>query len=128
VNKALALATNPRTVGTSLALGRVALGIAAMAKPDLPAKPWVGAGAAATPGVQVFGRALGGRDLALGALALAARTDRARRLTVGMGALADGVDMAATLISWKDLPRAGRVLILAVTAGAVGLGAWSAAS
>lgn len=128
VSNALAVVSNPRTVGTSIALGRVALGLAAIAKPGLPAKPWIGAVPAATPAATVLGRALGGRDVALGLLALAARSDRARRLTVSMGALADGVDMAATLLSWKDLPRGGRMMILAVTVGATGLGVWSAAS
>ena len=56
------------------------------------------------------------------------KAERARRLTVGVGALADGVDMAATLLAWKDLPRGGRLMILAVTVGATGLGVWSAAS
>lgn len=129
MSNALALVTNPRALGTGIALGRVALGLAAIARPELPARPWVGAGPAATPAVQVFGRALGGRDVALGLAALAGRgRPGARRLTVGLGALADGVDMAATLLAWKDLPRGGRLMILAVTVGATGLGAWSAAN
>jgi hypothetical protein len=129
VSNAWGLVTDPRTLGTGIALGRVALGIAAMVRPDLPARPWVGAGPAATPAVQVFGRALGGRDVALGLAALAGRRrPGARRLTVGLGAFADGVDMAATLLAWKDLPRAGRLTILAVTVGATGVGVWSAAS
>lgn len=128
VSSPVPLSTSPRTVGTFIALGRVVLGLAAIAKPELPAKPWIGAAPAATPGVQVFARALGGRDVALGLAALAGqRNPCARRLTVGLGAFADGVDAAATLAAWRDLPRGGRVLILAIAGGAAGLGAWSAA-
>lgn len=128
MSNALALVANPKTIGTSIALGRIALGLAAIVKPELPAKPWIGAAPAATPGVQVFARALGGRDVALGLAALAGqRNPCARRLTVGLGALADAVDAGATLAAWKDLPRGGRLMILAVAGGAAGLGAWSAA-
>ncbi len=129
VSNPLAAMANPTTLGTAIALGRVALGVAAVVKPEIPAKPWIGAGPAGTPGVQVFARALGGRDVALGLAAVAGRRrPSARRLTVGLGALADGVDMAATLLAWKDLPRGGRLMILAVTVGATGLGVWSAAA
>lgn len=127
VSNALAFVANPRTIGTTIALGRIALGAAAVVRPELPARPWIGAGPAATPGVQVFARALGGRDVALGLAALAGQcSPRARRLTVGLGALADGVDLAATALAWKDLPRGGRLMILAITVGATGLGAYSA--
>ncbi|MGQ0842650.1 MAG: hypothetical protein ACT4QF_00810 [Sporichthyaceae bacterium] len=125
MSNALSFATSPRTIGAGIALGRVVLGAAAIAKPALPAKPWIGAGPAAEPGVQVFARALGGRDIALGVLALASG-GRTRRLAVGLGAMADAVDMSATLLHWKDLPPRDRWGILAVTAGAAGLGTWAA--
>jgi hypothetical protein len=60
-----------RRGATTVAVGRVALGMTALAWPAVPARPWVGASAdnvAAT----VFGRALGARDVALGLGALAA--------------------------------------------------------
>jgi hypothetical protein len=50
----------------AVAAGRVALGLTALAWPVVPARPWVGA-AADDLAVRVFGRALGARDLALGA-------------------------------------------------------------
>src|ERR1017187_9224043 len=49
----------------AVAAGRVALGLAALAWPSGPARPWVGA-AADDLTARVFGRALGARDLALG--------------------------------------------------------------
>ena len=55
----------------AVAAGRVAIGLTALAWPAVPARPWVGA-AADDLAARVFGRALGGRDLALGLGALAA--------------------------------------------------------
>ena len=52
-----------RQGATAVAAGRVALGVTALAWPSVPARPWVGAGAD-NVAAQVFGRALGARDLA----------------------------------------------------------------
>src|SRR5690348_1882163 len=60
-----------RHAATAVAAGRVALGVAALARPSVPARPWVGASADEL-GARVFGRALGARDIALGLGALAA--------------------------------------------------------
>jgi hypothetical protein len=72
--------------------------------------------------VQVLARALGARDLALGVTGLA----RPAPATAGLGAFADGVDLAATLLAWRSLPARGRYLALAATVGATALGAWCA--
>lgn len=106
----------------ALAAGRVALGLAALAWPALPARPWVGA-AGDDLAVRVFGRALGARDLALGLGALAAlrRPAGDRRPAgpwVAAGALSDGLDVVASLIAWRELPRAGRWLVVASAGGA----------
>ncbi|MDR0343839.1 MAG: hypothetical protein LBI49_12190, partial [Nocardiopsaceae bacterium] len=61
----------PRRGAAAVAAGRVGLGLAALAWPAIPARPWVGA-ASGGLAARVFGRALGGRDLALGLGALAA--------------------------------------------------------
>jgi len=111
---------DPRIVGPGLAAGRVVLGVVAIARPDLPARVWVSEQRAGEPGVHVLARALGARDLALGVTALACP----RRATVGLGAFADGVDLAATLLAWQSLPARGRYLALVATVGATGLGAW----
>jgi len=60
-----------RRGAVTVAAGRVALGLTALAWPAVPARPWVGA-SADDLAARVFGRALGGRDLALGLGALAA--------------------------------------------------------
>lgn len=114
--------TDPRTAGLGLAAGRVALGVVAIARPALPARVWVSEQRAAEPGVHVLARALGARDLALGVTGLA----RPGRTTFGLGAFADGVDLAATVLAWKSLPARGRYLALAATVSATALGAWTA--
>jgi hypothetical protein len=64
-----------RQSATAVAAARVAIGVAALVRPDVPSRPWVGTGAGDGPAGlagRVFGRALGGRDLALGLATLVA--------------------------------------------------------
>src|SRR5438067_1318388 len=96
----------------AVAAGRVALGLTALAWPAVPARPWVG-DAADGLAAAVFGRALGARDLALGLGALAALRRQAgdpaaARAWVAAGALSDALDVVASLLSWRALPRPGR--------------------
>jgi hypothetical protein len=110
-----------------VAAGRVALGLTALAWPAVPSRPWVGAGADDLT-ARVFGRALGGRDVALGlgAVAALARADAepgAARAWVAAGALSDALDVAASLASWRELPKVGRLLVVASAAGAALAGA-----
>ena len=113
-----------------LAAGRVALGVAAVLHPELPARPWVGATEAGGAAGRVLGRALGGRDLSLGLGALLAlregRIASSAASWVASGALADGVDVLATIVSWDALPSRGRVVITAVAGSAAILGALAA--
>lgn len=113
-----------------LALGRVAVGVAAVARPDLPARPWVGSTEAGGAAGRVLGRALGGRDISLGLGALLAlRHDRPVGPAVSWvagGALADGVDALATVVSWCALPPGGRVAVTAVAGSAAILGTLAA--
>jgi len=73
----------------------------------------------------VLGRALGGRDLALGLGALAAleRQSDEASAWVAAGALSDALDVAASLASWRELPRLTRWLVLASAGGAAIAGA-----
>jgi hypothetical protein len=115
-----------RRGATAVAAARVALGVLALARPGVPSRPWVGVGAGAEEGtaglaVRVLGRALGGRDLGLGLGALAAITQEdgeSSSMWVAAGALCDGLDVAATLASWRELPRVTRWLVLSSAAGA----------
>ena len=112
---------------TAVAAGRVALGLTALAWPSVPARPWVGV-TADDLAVRVFARALGARDLALGlgalaALARAAEEPGSASGWVAAGALCDALDVAASLSSWRELPRVTRWLVAASAGGAAAIGA-----
>lgn len=111
----------------AMAAGRVAIGLTALAWPSVLARPWVGA-AADNVATQVFARSLGARDLALGLGALAAlqRPDgepASASAWVAAGALSDSLDVAASLASWRELPRVGRWLVVLSAGGAALAGA-----
>lgn len=124
-----------RRGATAVAAARVAIGVAALARPDVPSRPWVGAGTGDGDGrtgsaglaSQVFGRALGGRDLALGIGALVAlgqpQDSGPASVWVAAGALADALDVVTSLASWRDLPRLTRWLVIGSAAGAALAGA-----
>jgi MFS family permease len=122
-----------RYAATAVSAGRVALGVAALTWPSVPARPWVGASADEL-GAQVFGRALGARDLALGLGALAALRKAshhgsdpagpgAASAWLAAGALSDALDVAITATAWPRLPRATRWLVAASAGGAAVAGA-----
>ena len=122
VATALALS---RQAAVAVAAGRVALGVAALTRPSVPARPWVGASADEL-GAQVFGRALGARDIALGLGALLAARKASQSQTaawVAAGALSDALDTAITASAWSELPPATRWLIAASAGGAAVAGA-----
>jgi hypothetical protein len=105
-------------LAVTIAGARVALGAVAIAAPRAASRPWVGA-ATAGPASAVLGRALGGRDVALGLGALlASRRSAPLRGWVEAGGLADCGDVTATLLSFGRLPRWGRWVVLAASVGA----------
>lgn len=118
------LGMDERRAARSLALGRIALGVGMLAAPKSVGSGWVGRDAA-SPGARVLLRSLAARDLALG-FGLKASLDRdaPTRGWLEAGLVADGTDLAATLIAGRDLPLAGRVLVGTMAAGALTLGAW----
>jgi hypothetical protein len=116
-----------RCAAAAVAAGRVGLGVAALVWPAVPARPWVGSSADEL-GAQVFGRALGARDLALGLGALAAAGNassdpRSAGAWYAAGALSDALDVAVTAAAWPRLPRATRWLVAAAAGGAAIAGA-----
>ena len=119
-----------RRGAVTVAAGRVALGLTALAWPAVPARPWVGA-SADDLAARVFGRALGARDLALGLGALAAlqgpgAEPGSAAAWVAAGALSDALDVAASVASWRELPRVTRWLVAASAGGAALTGAAAA--
>lgn len=128
---ALASARNrPAGAARGLALlvggARTALGVVALAVPGLVARPWIGESSRG-PRAAVLGRALGGRDLALGVGTLLAHGEPAQlQRWAAAGALADAADVAATLVSFRTLPPRGRLAVLASAGGACLAGAAAA--
>lgn len=98
-------------------IGRALLGAGLVMAPGIAARTWIGDASSAS-GAQVVARALGIRDVALGAgLLWALQRDEPAYAWVAAAAAADAIDAGATLIGWSDLPKAGRVGVLALAAG-----------
>jgi hypothetical protein len=113
---------NPRTLIASFALARIAYGAGLIAAPERVARAWIGEDAE-RPAAQVAVRALGVRDVALsaGALAFASDAERARPwLLAAVGS--DCVDVAATLAAGDALSERARIgtVLLAGTSALAG--------
>lgn len=118
----------PHRLATGIAWARAGLGTVALVAPGVVARPWIGQ-EADDPGSAVLGRALAGRDLALAlGLILADRHDQRIRGWVEAAALADLVDAGITLVAFRNLPRGGRVAVLAAAGGAAVVGLLAARS
>jgi hypothetical protein len=108
-----------RNLVRGLAAGRVLAGAAMLLKPEEVARGWIGRRAASYGGTQAITRALGARDLSLGAGALAAlMSGKDARDWVIAGAFADTADFAATAVA-EDIPVTGRVLVFGLAAAAI---------
>jgi hypothetical protein len=107
--------TAVRALSGMLAVNRVLFGVGYLAAPERTAGSWIGR-AAQKEGTKVFTRALGARDLALGAGALQAlaRQGADPRPWFAAHALADATDFAATLAARDRLPREGVRFALAM--------------
>jgi hypothetical protein len=108
-----------RQLATTVAWGRIGIGITAMLAPSLPLRPWVGDLAGDRRG-KLLARSLGARDLALGlGVILALKHDAPVRGWVEGSGLADAGDVLSTLLAFGKLPKGGRWLVLFSAAGAV---------
>jgi hypothetical protein len=98
------------------ARGRMAIGASLVLAPRLIGPMWIG-DAADRPVVKMLSRALGGRDLALG-LGLAVALDRGKPVRGWLegAALADGADLAATVLAGDSIPRRQRRTVALVAA------------
>ena len=97
-----------RILGALLALNRMAVGARYLAQPKAAGSSWIGRRAARRPATQVFVRAQGARDVALGAGALAALAGgsaSSARTWMAAHAVADAADLAATLAVKDKLPK-----------------------
>jgi hypothetical protein len=102
----------------------VALGVGMLARPALVPRP-SGLGQAEAQRVHWLARLTGGRDLALGAGALAAARSPAQRLWVAAGVLSDAVDAVVLTRAVRngDVGRLMGGLAAASAVGAAALGA-----
>jgi hypothetical protein len=112
-----------RNLVRGLALGRVAVGVLMLLKPEEATRAWIGRRAASYSGTQTAVRAFGARDLSLGAGTLAALMARQdARDWVAAGAFADLADFTATATA-DDIPLGGRVLVLGMAGAAIAVSA-----
>jgi hypothetical protein len=119
----------PKTAATGFAVSRVVFGLGLVLAPGRAGASWIGRKAAAHPQTQVFARALGARDVVLGAGALRAlrRDERdVARLWVTGAAVADGTDVLAALAARRHLPNNLLAFVLVAATAYTAVNAWSA--
>jgi hypothetical protein len=108
-----------------LALNRISFGAGLILAPGLYARTWVGGDAAREDATKVLARALGARDLVLGAGGLLALregdTERARRWFAAQG-VTDAVDLVATLAA-RGIPLPARLFAAVMAAGSTAIAA-----
>jgi len=109
-----------RVAGRLLAGARTAIGASLIAAPRFGSATWVGRPRRAAP-TKVLTRAVGARDLAIGAGALASSGD-AQRAWLAAGVLCDTVDLVATLIDRDQLPDTAVPMIVAAAGAGIALG------
>ncbi|MCW3001259.1 MAG: hypothetical protein JWQ20_557 [Conexibacter sp.] len=112
-----------RAVARIYAVGRAGIGAALVVAPSRLGRTWLGPVAAQAPG-QVTLRGIGIRDFLLGGIALhvADRPGVGSR-TMAACAIADTVDLAATLAARRNLPPSAMGVAALAGAGAV-TGLW----
>ena len=117
---------SPRDLARVLAAGRIAIGCGLLATPRLSLAVWIGRDAAA-PAVNPVGRALGIREVVLGAMLLHT-VDRPQIAARWLRAVAacDAVDLAATVVARRALPAHCRPLIVAMAGAAAAGQLWAA--
>src|SRR3954453_3562286 len=106
-----------------LSFNRISFGAGLILTPQLYARSWVGSRAAGKDATKVLARALGARDLALGAGGLLALrdgdTERARRWFAAQ-AVSDAVDFIATVPA-RGLPLPARVFVAVMAGGSTAI-------
>lgn len=109
---------DPRPAARALAVGRIAIGAGLVLAPRLAASGWIGADGR-RDGTSVLARAVGARDVLLGAMVLHTidRPEVAPRW-LSATAACDAVDFAAALSVRDELPRVRGALGMAVAGGA----------
>ena len=112
---------NPRAAARFVAIARVGIGGGLIAAPQLFTPMWVGP-RGLTPAAKLFARAVGARDAAIGAGALAGGPVRPWILA---GIAADATDLVATVVQRDDLPSTAVPLLIATAGVGIALGAYA---
>jgi hypothetical protein len=106
---------------------RLGIGAALVAAPKFAGGIWIGENAGGK-GIDVFARAIGARDVVLGARTLAAvRSEQPARHFLKLGFAADAADAVATAMAFKSLSKS-RSLTMPLIAGAVAAAGYVAAN
>jgi hypothetical protein len=117
-----------RTIAKQIAYGRIAIGAALLAKPDLVTRGWVGP-VTDSPGGRVLAVAFGARDIAVGVGAAAAlHRGSGERPWLLAAAFTDTIDALATFAARRSLPSPGGPGTVALAASSAAVGAWTAAA
>ncbi|HYH58337.1 MAG TPA: hypothetical protein VD790_03835 [Thermoleophilaceae bacterium] len=116
-----------RILAAVISLSRVVIGIVFIANPRIMDQAWIGK-QARLPGPQLLARAVGARDLAVGAggLQAAVRNDGSAQPWLAAAAVCDAVDFGATYAAGRGIPRSARTSVLAVAAAGTLLSAIAA--
>jgi hypothetical protein len=112
---------NASALGPASAVARLGFGIGLLAQPRLLTRAWIGEDADRA-GAQVLTRAVGIRDLVIGAGTLAS-AEPGRRRWLAAALAADATDLIVTLAAGSALPWRGRVLVSLAAGGGVAMGA-----
>ncbi|HEX2097335.1 MAG TPA: hypothetical protein VHF50_08210 [Solirubrobacterales bacterium] len=120
-----------KKAATFLAANRIAIGAALAAMPGLTTRGWIGAHAE-NPGARLMARAAGGRDVGIGGgiLYALARSGKRRKRRAALrpwleaAALADLVDMAATLAARRALSPTGLTLGVGIAGASAAAHLW----
>lgn len=117
-----------RLLAAVISLSRFLIGIVFIAQPKIMDQAWIGK-QARLPGPQLLARAVGARDLAIGAGGLQAvmRDDGSAQQWLTAAAVCDAVDFGATYTAGRGIPRTARTTVLGVAAGAAALSLIAAA-
>lgn len=120
---------NLRTAATAIALGRVVLGAALLVAPERIGRSWIGP-VGTERSVEVMARAVGARDVAIGAGGAAALLagDDSARAWLAAAAAADLADLVATLLARDVIPAQGVASVGALAGGSAVVCAAAAAS
>jgi hypothetical protein len=112
-----------RQIVRLLAFGRIAVGASFLLAPSFAGGQWIGEGAS-LPTTKLFIRAMGIRDLALGAGTLQALTNgEPARTWVALSATSDAVDATATALAIRSIPLRKSIPALLVAGGSAVVGA-----